>query len=177
MLGGGAILGGGGGGIKSIQRGTVTLTGVGSNTATITAVDPTNSILRWLGASHSTGTTTDGLARIDLTNATTVTATRQGTGGNLVVSFEVIEYYPGVIKSVQRGTITLATVTSNTATITSVDTTKATLEMLGWNTNDTANNPTNWDVRIVLTNATTITGTMGTASATVGLGYQVVEWF
>lgn len=71
------------GGIKSIQRGTVTV----SSTATITSVDTTKTELRQLGFSSGSA---DPSARIVLTNATTITCTG---GGSSVASWELTEYY------------------------------------------------------------------------------------
>ena len=83
-----------GGGIKSVQRGTITLPGVSSNTATITSVDTNKSMLNFLGVTESTSlTTNNALVRIALTNATTVTATRSTSTGTSIVSYEVIEFY------------------------------------------------------------------------------------
>lgn len=73
-------------GFHDTQKGTITIpNGSSSNTATISAVSP-RAQLRFLGGTSSTGTQ---LSRIELTNATTVTATRQGTADPLVVSYEV----------------------------------------------------------------------------------------
>lgn len=78
------------GGIKGIQRGTISLTGL-SATATITSVDTTKTELRYLG-SHGVTNAVD-YASITLTNATTITANRSNVGGSSVVSWELTEYY------------------------------------------------------------------------------------
>lgn len=79
---------GGGGGIKSIQRGTITA----GSTATITSVNTAKSELRWLGQSGISGISTGTLAasffRIELTSATTITAS-SGTG---TISWELTEW-------------------------------------------------------------------------------------
>ena len=85
-------------GIKSIQRGTITISGSSATgTATITAVDTSKTELRYLGHSDTSSTAPAGRdvwCRIDLTNTTTVTATRANTGASqIIVSFEVTEYY------------------------------------------------------------------------------------
>lgn len=83
--------------IKSIQRGTISMTGSAtSGTATITSVDTTKSELRFMGSSNTdTITDTTAISRVVLTNATTVTANRSGTSptGTTVVGFEVTEWY------------------------------------------------------------------------------------
>jgi hypothetical protein len=169
---GGYFLGGGGLKIKSIQRGTIALAGVGSNTATITAVDVNNAVLRLIGQSQSGGNSGDS-CRIALTNSTTITATRSDGTATTTVSWEVVEFIPGAIKSIQRGTIDTSSVNPNTATITSVDTTHAWVDHLGYSCTDTASgSPANWWTRLTLTNGTTVTCQGGADSVT---SYQVVE--
>lgn len=86
----------GSGAIKSIQRGTITIPANSTSaTATITSVVTTKTELRFLGVtSQSTGIDT-ALARITLTNSTTITATRNtvSTTNNTIVSWELTEYY------------------------------------------------------------------------------------
>lgn len=159
--------------VKSIQRGTTTLIAQTSNTSTITAVDPNNSAIHFLGSTFNASSVNEAVskARVTLTNATTVTVTQNTANANTTtVSWEVIEYWPGVIKSVQRGTIIVTT----TATITTVDTTKAIVDFLGFSSTvvsfDAQDQP-----NVVLTNATTVTGTATAAGATVG--FQIVEFY
>lgn len=80
--------------IKSIQRGLITLSGVATNTATVTSVDTNKSILWDLGTLASGGLTTfeDTNIYLELTNATTITATRAGTAGAPIVSYQLVEY-------------------------------------------------------------------------------------
>ena len=165
--------------IKSIQRGSMTLVGTGSNTATINAVDPNNAILRHAGSSISSGGSGDGFSRVVLTNGTTVTANRGTTTGTLTVMFEVIEFYPGVIKSIQRGTITTAAVASNTATINKVDLLRAQVSHLGNSTSDNASGSSvNWLTRITLTDNVTLTVTCSSSnSGTQVTSYEVVEFY
>lgn len=91
----------GGGGIKSIQRGniTVNIAGTGttySNTATITAVDTSKSVLSLLGHTFPASTNFGpAVARLELTNGTTVTAFAGHSGGavgNYIVGWQVVEY-------------------------------------------------------------------------------------
>lgn len=78
--------------IKSIQRGTIAVTGATSATATITSVDTSKSILTHLGQ-HSTQTGLDNVATsLALTNATTITATRGASTGTVTVGYQVVEY-------------------------------------------------------------------------------------
>lgn len=82
------------GAIKSIQRGTISVNagaGTGTATATITAVDTAKSECRFMGATSAASI--KGLARVTLTNSTTVTADASGDGGTYVVGYEVVERY------------------------------------------------------------------------------------
>lgn len=170
------------GGVRSVQRGTIVIANASaSNTATIAAVSLANTRLVWVGTAHETsiGTTNNILhAHLVLTNETTITATRSGSTGALTVGYEVIEYEPGVIRSIQRGTIVMNGVASNTATVARVNTSKASLDWLGMLTNDAnADQPSRALNRIVLTNATTVTATReGVADNSVTASYQLVEW-
>lgn len=89
---------GAGGGIKSVQRGTISLTGDNATaTATVSAVDVTKSQLAMLGLSAKSGdtnVTSESFTRLSLTNSTTITATR-GTavyGIQTTVSWELTEF-------------------------------------------------------------------------------------
>lgn len=164
--------------VKSIQRNTITITGATSNTRTIEAVDLNNSRLRLLGRTFTAGSGNgqDSFARLALTNATTVTASVVASPGaeSVVVSFEVIEYVPGVIKSVRRDTITTP---ATTATIPAVNPAKSEVDHLGNTTNSGgANTVATQTTRLALTNGTTVTASAGVDDGQV-TGFQVVEWF
>ena len=162
--------------VRSIQRATITITGATSATSTITAVDISNAELHYLGRTYNNnaGTCDQALVRLTFTNPTTITASVITSPGAdiLTVSFEVIEYVPGVIKSIQRGTITQA---AGTATILPVNLLKSHLDFLG-NTSTVGAPLIDVDGKMVLTNATTVTYSVGAAGTQVG-GYQVVEFY
>lgn len=87
-------------------------------------------------------------------------------------------YRPSVIKSIQRALITLNNVTSNTATVTSVDTANSILIFNGatWGTTNTDGRQ--MFVAIVLTNATTVTATSNTAFAADHIAsFDLVEYY
>lgn len=171
--------------IRSIQRGTITVANAAlTNTATITTVDPDNTRLVYLGndcvdtGGGGTGFSPCAL-RIDLTNATTITATRIDSVDAAIVSYEVIEYWPGVIRKVQRGTVSTANGTNTgTATLATTvqNTTKTTLDVLGWN-NNVAATITNLLGRVQLTNTTTVTINRIGTSNILTAGYQVCEFY
>jgi hypothetical protein len=78
--------------VRSVQQGTIVLSGVASNTATITSVDTTRSVCLY-GGTSTTGTADQGLVRVSVTDATTVTATRQSASNDATVSYTVVEFY------------------------------------------------------------------------------------
>lgn len=172
------LLGGSGAGLKSVQQRTITLGAATTATDTITAVDPANTELVLLGVSSPSSATdlSQSSVSIDLTNATTVTAFHFSTSGfNFTVSYEVREYYPGFLRSVQRGTLTM-TATPKTAALatTLTDITRCRTANLGFTTSTTT-----YDGQIIprlaLTNATTLTATSGLANAAMVQRYQIVE--
>jgi hypothetical protein len=79
--------------IRSLQRGTIQINdGASSNTATVTSVDTDKASLHFLGCTLSSDPKMPGV-RLALTNATTITATRSSTtDGDLIVSYELVEY-------------------------------------------------------------------------------------
>lgn len=163
--------------IASVQTGTITLNASASGTATITSVNTANSVIVAGGFSVNNATAnTSFSAYLTLTNATTVTATTVGTGNDRVVAFTVIEFIPGVIRSVQSAIMTLSGVASASVTITSVNTAKSYVAYLGMNTNVAEDQTL---PRVVLANATTVTATRAVAGAGGGtsLPYFVVEFF
>ena len=83
--------------------------------------------------------------------------------------------FGGGVKSIQRGSILLsAAVASNTATITSVDTTKATIEIIGSVTSCTDLASTS--IALALTNATTVTATRTGTTNSGTVYFQVTEY-
>jgi hypothetical protein len=90
------------------------------------------------------------------------------------------------IKSIQRGTITIAaSATTGTATISSVNTGKSVLHLLGWTqtyeqsaTSGTHRYPRMFP-RIALTDATTVTATRNSSDSaeTVTVSYEVIEYY
>jgi len=168
------------GAIKSVQAGVITIADTQTTgTATVVAVVLNNSILIHLGQlSPALSTPDSALARVELTNTTTVTATRAANVNPLPVSFVLLEFLPGVIKSRQTGTISLTSVASATATITGVNITKTALFWLGYSTNRASlNNADLWHPDLVLTNTTTITASVGSGTDTTVVPYQAVEFF
>ena len=176
--------------IRSTQSADVALTNsVASTTGSITPVNTSNAYISWNASygNQNTGNPPSSTFNIiELTNATTVTTSRgSGSGANtLYCYYQVFEYEPGIIKSMQSGTIAMGSGVDNaSATITSVVANKSLLVFRGWHTNDTATGATPWDfqmwgTRIQLVNSTTVTVSRYTNNtATVTAGYTVVEFF
>lgn len=163
--------------IRSIQSGTIALTSVTSNTATINAVVTANSILLVLSANSNNADGANCCVRVDLTNTTTITATRVGNSATTAtVGFVVLEFEPGLIRSIQRGTIAFSA-SSSTGAITSVNTARAHVTALGMSTADAVGTMAEDEARVTLTNATTVTATKGGAGSACTVGFQVVEWW
>lgn len=80
-----------GAGVKSIQRGTISLAAASSGTATISSVVTGKTELRMLGVT-TPGSNISDLIRIALTNATTITAT-SGASASSTVSWELTEFF------------------------------------------------------------------------------------
>ena len=161
------------GAIKSIQRGTITLSGVTSNTATITAVDMDSTEIDYTFFRSDGTTQQQGYARLELTNATTITAYKDSATNTVVVPYEVVEYDGG--KSIQRGTIILATVSSNTATLSLVDIDKTRTKWLGETTDATSGINEPWAHLVLESDGVTLTAQRSPSTKTVTVGYEIIE--
>lgn len=157
--------------IASSQRGTINLAAATSNTATINTVRTDCAVVAWGGTSTAASSVDAGWARVTLTNATTVTV-NVNTAANANVTYHVLEFRPGVVRSIQSGTIG----NSTTASITEVDPAKSWLIFRGWTVNVTTDERS--QQRFILTNGTTVTATTvgaGGGETTTG-AYTVVEF-
>ena len=162
--------------VNSIQTGTIAIAPASlSNTATITSVDMSTTMLLHNGVAFVSGTGaaySAYLTRITLTNGTTVTATRHTTQGDSTTRFTVLEFSGGI--TVQRGAISLVNIQNNTATISSVDTSKAFVNYLGHTEQDSVsreNVPYIW-----LVNSTTVQVYCNNVNRTTVVDYEVIEF-
>lgn len=167
--------------IRSIQTGTILLNGATSATATINSVNTSNAFVLFQGQTHSsnTGDFNYTQGRLSLTNATTVTAEKNSAFINaLTIGYCVIEFNPGIVKSVQQVSATIAAGSASiTGAINSVDTANSLLFFNGWNNASFATNDTRYIPRADLTDATTVTFTrIATASMTTPCRATVVEF-
>lgn len=169
--------------VRSIQAGTMTASYPTNATATIAAVDTVNSIVYMLGLTQSNANTNYAVCAggVELTNSTTVTGYQSVSGGaDMVFSFVVVEYHPGIVKSIQAGTIAVNAGTSATATVTAVNTAKSMLVWRGFKMSTAAApNTDSWATKTVLTNATTVTANRITADAnnSITAYFGLVEFF
>jgi hypothetical protein len=112
--------------LRSVQSGTATIAnGSSSVTATISSVDTTKAFLVF-GASLGSDVTADPInsqASGQLAGATSVTFERIGTTGTITIHWYVAEFNNNV--SVQRGSDSMPTVTSDNVTLSSVNTAKS----------------------------------------------------
>lgn len=166
--------------VNSVQHGTVTISsGNTSGTATISSVTTSLSAVMYLGATMSTTTTSYAVAhaRIDLTNATTITANRAGSStAVLTVGYCVVEFNASAVASIQQRVVTIsATSTSTDDTISSVNTGRTLLLYAGVNCNTST--LATYYYNLELTGIATVTlRRTGTGSTTRTINYTVVEF-
>jgi hypothetical protein len=163
--------------IKSVQSGYLT-GGTNSYAATIAAVNPNHCLLLYQNFDHSgSGTQAYYFTNtLTLTDATTITVGRQSAGGAVIgVAWTVLEFLPGVIKSIQAGLITLAAA-PGTATVNAVNPQKCMLLYEGSLSPHTGPEANIWPVKLVLTNATTVTASTYT-NANAQAAFRLVEFF
>ena len=160
---------------RTITKGTVNFAS-GDLTATVTlgaAITLNRSVLF-----HSARAASTQIGRMmirgDITDTTTLTFTRETSGATATVEYALVEVAAGW--TVQRGTTALAGVTSNTATISSV-TTSRTWTLISLSTASAATDMDRQNlVRGVLTNATTLTFTKANATTTVNVSWQAITF-
>lgn len=79
-------------GIKSIQRGTITLTAEVQHSITISQVNLAKTFVSYLGAQSTAIYYEQSLARIYLSNSTTLTAHTTAAFAIIIISYEVVEF-------------------------------------------------------------------------------------
>lgn len=168
---------------RSVQAYTVTIAnGSATNTATLSPiVVAANCILIPTGSTYSNATDPDSsrfLGYVTLTNGSTVTGTRITNSQGLTLSGIALEFQPGVLKSVQYGTIAITnTLLTNTATITAVNTARAWPICLGVDTNDVNGYAANFAANLTLTSATVVTLTRLGSVGNVTASFCVPEFY
>lgn len=161
-----------------VQQVSITIgSGATSNTATITAVGAGAFILYQGQTTIDFSDANAACARIELTNPTTVTATRNTSSTDTVTINAVIidGDTTNLIKSVQSGTITILTAaTTGTATISAVTNTNTAVAFLGFSTAAILN-LTRDEVALSLA-GTTVTATRSATNGATVVGYCVIEF-
>lgn len=167
--------------IKSIQAFSITIaSGATTGTATINSVSTTLTSLHFSGQYADLAGARDGryhFSYLTQTNATTITATRNGTNDNLVIKGYAIEWDAAFVKSVQMGTATITTTgTTATAAISAVDLANSCIQ---WNgvSGSIAGGSQSILTTVHLSSTTQVTATRTTGtSATVVTGFCVIEF-
>ena len=156
---------------------------------TISSVDTALTTLMWrgqTGTSDLNNTRKDNWVRAQLINSTTVRFTRGNVAavGAVSCAVTVIEWSSDWIDTIQRGTIAITNAaTSNTATITSIDTSRSYVSLLGFSSNSTSASNYSYTASpvVVLTNSTTITATTNALESsptaeTITISYEAVQF-
>lgn len=167
---------------SAVQNFSVALTSVSSNTATISSVTTTQTVLTYGGytdTNSSTGLQTNS-PRVELTNATTITANKSSTAGSTSTFYgSVLEFSASLIKSMQRGTIVISGSATNTATVSSVSVTKTIIGYLGQEAaSGTGGNVQEIIAYDIQTSGTIVTaGVNTTPGGNVTVSYEVAEFY
>lgn len=174
----------GGGIIESIQEIEITIasssatgtTTISSVTTGNTAVFMSYGLFGGQRQSSSITNTDDYMCRVDLTDATTVTATRNtAVAFAITVACTVVEYKAAAVDSIQQGSINITGATA-TDTITSVTTSRSAVVYNGHSTDDISALAQDTLATISLTNATTVTATRSNSASVVDINYVVIEF-
>lgn len=165
--------------VNSVQHVSITIpTGAASATATIASVGPLAFILfNGFEATTSSGTHI-GFARIELTNATTVTAYRNSSSATETVVARgcVVDATSSLVASVQSGVVTLGSASSSaTDTIASTNASNTVIHLLGFTGTQTSLNLTTLEP-VVSLSGTTVTVSRQSSSSIVTVGYVVIEF-
>ena len=168
--------------LKRVQVVTVTIAAnQTTGTTTISAIDLANTWPVLLGQESNTGSATpdgDAYAYAQITNATTVTATRLILNATQTATIKLLllEFWPGFFRTIQQGVVTLTSVASATATVALTRTDKYWLAQLGTSNNFTGAQPSGAALcDVTLTNGTTVTGTRGTSANTAAVAFALGE--
>jgi hypothetical protein len=147
----------------------------------VTSVSTPNTMMVTNGFYNNATTVSAGYFYYNLQSTVTAQAVRGGvTSITPFWGFSLVSFVSGVVKSMQRGTITVQSTASNSATITSVDTNKTLANYLGFNANSGSGSGINgaplWPT-LELSGATAVKATVGSASAEIKvISYEAIEF-
>jgi len=166
--------------VNSVQPMTATLTTANaSDTQTISSVNTGNALVLYNGVLTSTTSYDVFFYNLQLTNSTTVTLSRGGTAtSSRTIYYTVLEFVSGVVNGIQRGTVTMTNVTSNDATISSVNTSQSVCNWTGFSSSLVSNNPAEAFSAAYLNSSTDVHVVVhATASGVTSVvGYEVIQF-
>lgn len=165
--------------VERVQRGRTSFGGT-STTATINATPLRRSRLLLKGTTTTGSSSALGEegVRVEFTNETTVTMFAEiSSSGTRVVSWEVVTYRKGVIRRIQRGTISISSSLTGSATINAQYLGRSELDPLGMTTTwPLTINGSGWTCELYFGSETSVN--FGTSSGVINreVGYQAIEW-
>lgn len=182
MSGGGAI----GPAVASIQQVSITITaGSTSNTATISAVDVANSIIIYGGFTVDWSVNAidmnDTYCGLEITNSTTITATRNDTADSVTYNATIVEFNDGWISNKQAGIITISGTSSNTATLSpAFDIARSIVLFCGQTTGTSSEyintNAASQEPFVYISSSTQVTAARSGTSGSLPVYYMAVEF-
>lgn len=168
---------------QSVEEFTILIgTSATSNTATISSVDTSRTLIVWGGLSSNATTADPSVtsARVTLTNSTTVTAVRNTSDATdtVTVSGTAVQFNSCAVASVQYGTVSIAAASATgTAAISSITTTNSAVQFLGITSDGTSVDYGRTGARLNITSATQVTATRSTTTtANIVVGFAVVSF-
>jgi hypothetical protein len=166
--------------ITSIQYVSITMGSADtSQTATITSVDTSLTSIHYLGANSSTNQNDVALHRVELTNATTVTAyhnTADGSNAGTVKAV-VVTWNSDWIQSIQHGTITVSSGNTNaSATVSAVTVANSVAVWLGATSGGTAVAMSEGGCRIKINTTTAVRADRGSGTNNATVGFCLIEF-
>lgn len=165
--------------IDSVEYGSITISAASSsNTATISSVTTARSAVLYLGHTTTAGTgiTTSNMPRLTFTNATTITANRSATTGDVTVNFVVVQFASGITNSIQEASISITNTNSTANATISAVTTAKTLVVYGGYTNGSGGGGNGPMPYVYLANTTTLTAVRTGTSQTTAVNVTAIEF-
>ena len=171
-----------------VQRGTGTMAGTTTSITPSTAIDREDSILlvNFMTSSSTFGEDpADTAIRATLDGSNNIIITRNSAGSSILFAWQVITFPEDFISVVHGVQSQADTVTSNTATISSVDLTKSVVagtvqaffdQALGSGSSTTVNDFDSVSGSLELEDATTVRFIRGEGTGTWDVGYQVITF-
>lgn len=150
----------------------------GATTASTTVSAPTGTYFMLWNGNSTSATTSAAQSFCYLTlSGTTLTATRNTSSTNTcIANATLIDATSSLVTSVQSGTISITTGTSNTATISAVTTADSSVNYLGHSQGNTTFDFEKDNPLLTLTSTTVVTSTVAALTSPCVSSYQVINW-